>query len=56
MRPRHPEILDTNTHAALGKLAAAGFLDAGVAGELKEACLLYHRITQVLQALRYRGL
>ena len=46
---RHPEILDTNTHAALGKLAAAGFLEAGVAGELKEACLLYHRITQVLR-------
>ena len=46
---QNPEILDTNTHAALGKLAAAGFLDAGVAGELKEACLLYHRITQVLR-------
>ena len=46
---RHPEILDTNTHAALGKLAAAGFLKAGVAGDLKEACQLYHRITQVLR-------
>ncbi len=46
---RNPEILDTNTHAALGKLAAAGFLDAGVAGDIKEACLLYHRITQVLR-------
>ena len=46
---RHPEVLDTNTHAALGKLAAAGLLAAGVAGELKEACLLYHRITQVLR-------
>jgi [glutamine synthetase] adenylyltransferase / [glutamine synthetase]-adenylyl-L-tyrosine phosphorylase len=46
---RHPEILDTNTHAALGKLAAAGFLEPGVAGGLKEACLLYHRITQVLR-------
>jgi glutamate-ammonia-ligase adenylyltransferase len=45
----NPEILDTNTHAALGKLAAAGFLETGVAGELKEACLLYHRITQVLR-------
>jgi [glutamine synthetase] adenylyltransferase / [glutamine synthetase]-adenylyl-L-tyrosine phosphorylase len=46
---RHPEILDTNSHAALGKLAAGGFLDVGVAGEIKEACLLYHRITQVLR-------
>jgi glutamate-ammonia-ligase adenylyltransferase len=46
---RHPEILDTNTHAALGRLAAAGFLEAGIAGELREACLLYHRITQVLR-------
>ena len=46
---RHPEVLDTNTHAALGKLAAAGFLEANVAAELKEACLLYHRITQVLR-------
>jgi glutamate-ammonia-ligase adenylyltransferase len=33
----------------LGKLAAAGFLEAGMAGEIKEACLLYHRITQVLR-------
>jgi [glutamine synthetase] adenylyltransferase / [glutamine synthetase]-adenylyl-L-tyrosine phosphorylase len=45
----HPEILDTNTHAALGKLGAAAFLDAGAAGDLKEACLLYHRVTQVLR-------
>jgi glutamate-ammonia-ligase adenylyltransferase len=45
----HPEILDTNTHTALGKLAAAGFLEASPAGDLKEACLLYHRITQVLR-------
>jgi glutamate-ammonia-ligase adenylyltransferase len=46
---RHPEILDTNTNAALGKLTAAGILEAGIAGELKEACLLYHRVTQVLR-------
>ncbi len=45
----NPAILDTNTHAALGKLAAGGFIEPGVAGDLKEACLLYHRITQVLR-------
>ena len=46
---RKPAILDTNTHAALSKLAAASLIDAGMAGELKEACQLYHRITQVLR-------
>jgi len=46
---RHPEILDTNTHAALTKFGSAGFLDGGVAHDLREACLLYHRITQVLR-------
>ena len=45
----NPTILDTNTHAALGKLAAAGLVDPGVAGDLKDACLLYHRMTQVLR-------
>jgi [glutamine synthetase] adenylyltransferase / [glutamine synthetase]-adenylyl-L-tyrosine phosphorylase len=44
-----PGILDTNTHAALGKLASAGFIDAPVANDLKDACLLYHRMTQVLR-------
>ena len=46
---RNPTILDTNTHAAFGKLAAAGLIDSGVAGDLKDACLLYHRVTQVLR-------
>jgi glutamate-ammonia-ligase adenylyltransferase len=46
---RNPAILDANTHAALSKLAANGLMEAGVANDLKEACLLYHRITQVLR-------
>ena len=46
---RNPAILDTNTHGALGKLASAGIIDVRVAGDLKDACLLYHRITQVLR-------
>jgi [glutamine synthetase] adenylyltransferase / [glutamine synthetase]-adenylyl-L-tyrosine phosphorylase len=45
----NPEILDTNTHAALGLLAAAGLLDIQIASNLQQACLLYHRITQVLR-------
>jgi glutamate-ammonia-ligase adenylyltransferase len=44
-----PTILDTNTHAALAKLGSAGVIDAGAEHDLKEACLLYHRITQVLR-------
>jgi [glutamine synthetase] adenylyltransferase / [glutamine synthetase]-adenylyl-L-tyrosine phosphorylase len=46
---KNPTILDTNTHAALSKLAAANLLNASIAHDLKEACLLYHRITQVLR-------
>ena len=46
---QNPAILDTNTHAALTKLGSAGLIDGGVAHDLKEACLLYHRITQVLR-------
>jgi glutamate-ammonia-ligase adenylyltransferase len=45
----NPEILDTNTHAALGRLAGAGLLEAQIANDLQQACLLYHRITQVLR-------
>jgi glutamate-ammonia-ligase adenylyltransferase len=45
----NPAILDTNTFAALGKLTAAGFLHSPEAQALKEACLLYHRLTQVLR-------
>ncbi len=45
----HPAILDANTYAALSKLGAAGLLPAAIAAELREASLLYHRITQVLR-------
>ena len=45
----HPSVLDTNTFAALGKLAAAKLLDASHAHDLRQACLLYHRITQLLR-------
>ena len=46
---QNPAILDTNTHAALTKLGSAGLIDGAVAHDLKEACLLYHRMTQVLR-------
>ena len=45
----HPSVLDTNTFAALGQLAAAKLLDASHAHDLRQACLLYHRITQLLR-------
>jgi glutamate-ammonia-ligase adenylyltransferase len=45
----NPAILDTNTLAALGKLAAAGHLRQAEAQALREACALYHRLTQVLR-------
>jgi glutamate-ammonia-ligase adenylyltransferase len=44
-----PDVLDTNTHAALNKLARFGYLGDAAARDLKEACLLYHRVTQVLR-------
>lgn len=44
-----PEVLDTNTLAALEKLAAAGFLAPALAADLRQAGLLYHRLTQVLR-------
>jgi glutamate-ammonia-ligase adenylyltransferase len=47
--PAHRQVLDTNTLGALEKLAAAGLLDAATHAELKEAGLLYHRLTQVLR-------
>jgi glutamate-ammonia-ligase adenylyltransferase len=45
----HPEVLDTNTLAAIGKLATAGLLDTTTAGALREAGQLFHRLTQVLR-------
>jgi glutamate-ammonia-ligase adenylyltransferase len=47
--PARPEVLDTNSLAALGKLARAGVLDSASYEALKEAGLLYHRLTQVLR-------
>jgi glutamate-ammonia-ligase adenylyltransferase len=44
-----PDILDTNTFAALEKLEAAGALPAPKSQALREACSLYHRLTQVLR-------
>jgi [glutamine synthetase] adenylyltransferase / [glutamine synthetase]-adenylyl-L-tyrosine phosphorylase len=46
---RHPEVLDTNTLAALEKLNRAGLLADGDHAALKRAGLLYHRITQMLR-------
>jgi glutamate-ammonia-ligase adenylyltransferase len=46
---RHPDILDSNTLAALEKLAAAAVLPAGDSAVLRRACLLYQRLTQVLR-------
>ena len=45
----HPEVLDTNTGQALGRLAAAGLLPEAEAGRLSAANALYHRLTQVLR-------
>ena len=47
--PLRPEVLDTNTIAALEKLQAAGFLSPGDAGALVEAARLQHALTQVLR-------
>jgi glutamate-ammonia-ligase adenylyltransferase len=47
--PSHPGVLDTNTLAALERLNAAGFLDTADHAVLKQAGLLYHRLTQVLR-------
>jgi [glutamine synthetase] adenylyltransferase / [glutamine synthetase]-adenylyl-L-tyrosine phosphorylase len=47
--PAHPQVLDTNTLAALEKLLAAGLLDEAAHASLKMAGLLYHRLTQVLR-------
>jgi len=46
---QHPEILDQNTAAALGKLAAAGLVGDIQAQLLRAALLLYQRLTQVLR-------
>jgi len=45
----HPEVLDTNTLAALAKLHAAGLVSDADHAALKRAGLLYHRLTQMLR-------
>ncbi len=45
----HLDVLDTNTLSALEKLHRAGLLDDATHAALKEAGLLYHRLTQVLR-------
>ena len=47
--PAQPDILDTNTIAALEKLRAADFLAEADAGVLIEAARLQHALTQVLR-------
>ena len=47
--PANRAILDTNTLAALEKLASAGYVAPQVADDLRRAGQLYHRLTQVLR-------
>jgi glutamate-ammonia-ligase adenylyltransferase len=47
--PAHPDILDTNTVAALEKLRQAGFLTASDADVLIASARLQHALTQVLR-------
>ncbi|WP_421695785.1 bifunctional [glutamine synthetase] adenylyltransferase/[glutamine synthetase]-adenylyl-L-tyrosine phosphorylase [Aestuariivirga sp.] len=46
---RHPDVLDTNTLAALSRLHGAGLIDDMVHSVLQRAGLLYHRLTQMLR-------
>jgi glutamate-ammonia-ligase adenylyltransferase len=45
----HPEVLDTNTLAALENLGRAGCIRRGDGEALRAASMLYHRLTQVLR-------
>jgi glutamate-ammonia-ligase adenylyltransferase len=47
--PKHPQILDTNTVAALEKITAAGLLDGGDARLLVETARLEQALTQILR-------
>jgi glutamate-ammonia-ligase adenylyltransferase len=47
--PSRPEVLDTNTVAALEKLRAGDFLSNADAGVLTDAARLQHALTQVLR-------
>ena len=44
-----PDVFDSNTLGALEKLVAAGCLPARKGEALRQACTLYHRLTQVLR-------
>lgn len=46
---RHPQVLDQNTVAALGRLLEAGVLSLGDADVLIPAATLYHSLTQCLR-------
>ena len=46
---RHPDVLDTNTLAALRRLHAAGLIGEAGHSALQRAGLLYHRLTQMLR-------
>ncbi len=47
--PAGPHLFDTNTAAALAKMQEAGHLPADTGQALRQACELFHRITQVLR-------
>jgi [glutamine synthetase] adenylyltransferase / [glutamine synthetase]-adenylyl-L-tyrosine phosphorylase len=47
--PRDPSLFDTTTEKALARLLTAGILRTGAGQTLREACNLYHRVTQVLR-------
>jgi glutamate-ammonia-ligase adenylyltransferase len=47
--PHNLGVLDTNTLACLTKLMAAGLLPQADGEVLRQACELYHRLTQVLR-------
>ena len=47
--PSHPDVLDANTFEAVEKLAAAGILPRAEESLLRQASLLYQRVTQVLR-------
>jgi glutamate-ammonia-ligase adenylyltransferase len=47
--PQHPQVLSTNTFSALQNLSTLEALTTSAAQELKDACQLYQRLTQVLR-------
>jgi len=45
----HPDVLDTNTDAALTKLASKGLIDAGLVADLEEALHLWRNLQGMLR-------